>query len=85
MSRKITPEPEIPVIGGSQPPTHMPVYVKAENLKTKQTSLIHLTDPKFCAKEAERIFNWFQQNLPYGVYQQLYRLMEDRQKFLEKN
>jgi len=76
-------EPEIPTIAGSQPPVHMPVYVKTTILKTKQTSLQNLADEKFCEKKAKQMFDWFQQHLPYGVYQQLYRLMDERQKFLE--
>lgn len=77
--------PEIPVIACSQPPRSITVLMKEKTLQTKEVNIRKLMDERYCAEEAGRMFDWFQQYLPYGIYQSLYRLMEDRQKFLEKN
>jgi hypothetical protein len=72
--------PDIPTVPGAK--TAPPIQIPVKSLKTKQADLTKLMDDNFCKKQAAKIFDWLQLNMPYGVYQRLYKLMEERQKFL---
>lgn len=73
--------PQIPTVPGSKSVPSIEIPIK--NLKTKQADLTKLMDESFCNKQAAKIFDLLQLKIPYGVYQRLYKLMEERQKFLE--
>ena len=50
---------------------------KRFNIKASFKNVHSLGNPKFHKEEARRFFQWMQNNLPHGVFQELKKLFKD--------
>ena len=79
---KIASVPDFPKLQGSNSSDKLDICVV--RLHSKRVKCSEAMDVKFCEKEANRLFQYFQQNLPYGIYQRLLSRMIERDKLIRE-